>query len=206
MINHKNSMKYIAGIFTLAAGLIFFLPAEIYAANSYNSYNLKQNYTVPTTGTTSPQILSLAPSPAVLVEGKRKNAVIVVDLATNILYKYDKKGKPEIAYSVASGKKSTPTSVGVRLVSHVESYPYKTAPPLTNRRKKPSAFGPNVIILTMYDARTGLKWNNSEYIHGTDDPESLGKYSSHGCIRMDNDVIIKLSGQVKRGDVIVMKR
>ena len=84
-------MKYIAGIFTLATGLIFFLPAEIYAANSYNSYNLKQNYTVPTTGTTSPQILSLAPSPAVLVEGKRKNAVIVVDLATNILYKYDKK-------------------------------------------------------------------------------------------------------------------
>lgn len=207
MNKYKNYFKFTLIIFTILSGIIFFTPEKIFAQTNYsNAITSPSNNSISPKGTTSKEILSQAPCPVVLMQGKRKTATIVVDITNNILYKYDKKGNPEIAYSVASGKQSTPTSVGIRLVSHVEYYPYKTAPPQTNRRKKPSAFGPNVIILTMVDSYSGVKWNNSEYIHGTDKPASIGKHSSHGCIRMDNDAIIKLSHQVKHDDIVVMRK
>ena len=37
------------------------------------------------------------------------------------------------------------------------------------------------------------------YIHGTSDEESIGIANSHGCIRMRNDDVIKLSNWVKKG-------
>ena len=200
-----NLMKYLILIITFTVGILIVCPAKVYA-QTQNYYISAAGEDVPVTGTTAPKILAQAPSPVVLMQGKRKTAAIIVDITNNILYKYDKKGNPEIAYKIASGKPSTPTSVGIRLVSHVEFYPYKTAPPNTNRRKKPSIFGPCVIILTMIDTISGVKWDNSEYIHGTDVPSSLGKHSSHGCIRMNNDVILKLAGQVKRGDIVIMTK
>jgi len=199
--------RRIIGIMAIAVGLVIVAPTELEAQNFYNNISdNQQRVTVPPTGTISKEILANAPCPVIMMQGERKVASIVVDITNNVLYKYDKKGNPQIAYRVASGKESTPTSVGIRIVSHVESYPYRSAPPQTNRRKAPEVFGPNVIILTMVDSRTGIKWNNGEYIHGNNDPSSIGKHSSHGCIRMDNKVIIELSRQVKRGDIIVMKR
>ena len=35
---------------------------------------------------------------------------------------------------------------------------------------------------------------------------SLGEYASHGCVRMDNKIIKKLSEQVKRGDIVVITK
>ena len=37
------------------------------------------------------------------------------------------------------------------------------------------------------------------YIHGTPDKEPMGIAKSHGCIRMRNDDVIKLSNWVKKG-------
>lgn len=162
-------------------------------------------YAVPPSGTNDSTVLAGAPSPAVKVCGEEKTAAIVVDLKNNILYKYDKFGNAENAYLIASGAKETPTHKGVRIVSHVETYPYRGAPPRSKRRRSPRAFGPKAIILNKLDVKTGEQSSTGEFIHGNNDANSIGKYASHGCMRMDNEVIQQLAKEVKRGDIVVIK-
>ena len=157
-------------------------------------------------GTDDALVLSCAPSPKIKIMGQEKTATIVVDLSKNILYKYSLDGVPEKAYLIASGKKNTPTDIGVRVVSHVESYPYRTAPSVTKRRKNPKAYGPNAIILLKLNSKTGTTDSTGEFIHGNNDASSIGYYKSLGCMRMDNDVIKILSKQVKRGDIVIIDK
>lgn len=161
---------------------------------------------IPPYGTTDTQILKSAPNPEVNIMDNTMYATIVVDLSKNVLYKYDENGTPEIAYSIASGKPSTPTSTGLRVVSHVETYPYKTAPWSTKRRRNPNDYGPKIIILNELDDITGETSQIGEFIHGNNNPNSIGKYVSHGCMRMDNEVIKDLAQQVHRGDIVKIIR
>ena len=170
------------------------------------SENVVKPSDVPPAGTTDPAVLAQAPNPKTTILGKERTATIIIDLSTNILYKYDKNGNPEIAYRVASGKKSTPTEEGIRLVTHTETYPYKSAPAATKRRQNPQDYGPKLIGLAIIDPKTGAQRVNGEFIHGNNNPSSIGKYASKGCIRMDNEVIKVLSQQVKRGDVVIIKK
>ena len=149
--------------------------------------------------------LKYAPNPSVTIQNIKRKAAIVIDLSKNILYHYNNEGEVQNAYLVASGKHSTPTSKGVRIVSHVEKYPYSTAPASTKRRKHPWNYGPNAIILKNLDPHTGTTSQTGEFIHGNNDFSSLGKYASQGCIRMDNEVIKKLAKIIKRGDLILIK-
>ena len=55
-------------------------------------------------------------------------------------------------------------------------------------------------LLTLHDGETG------EFIHGNKNPDSLGKYASKGCMRMDNEVIQYLAPQMKRGDIVIIKK
>ncbi|MCM1003883.1 MAG: L,D-transpeptidase [Candidatus Gastranaerophilales bacterium] len=162
-------------------------------------------HTISASGSSSFNALAGAPSPKVKIEGVERNAVIVVDLTKNVLYKYDEKGVPEKAYLVASGKKSTPTHTGVRIVTHTETYPYRTAPKASKRRRAPRDYGPKIICLNKLDPKTGEQSPTGEFIHGNNNPASIGKYASHGCIRMDNEVIKQLSQEVKRGDIVIIK-
>ena len=157
-------------------------------------------------GTTSASVLFHAPSPYITVKGEEKIATIVVDLNKNILYKYDSLGIPQKAYLIASGKSKTPTDTGIRVVSHVERYPYKSAPQTTKRYKNPSDYGPRTIILLKIDPITGEKTPTGEFIHGNNNSSSIGKYVSKGCMRMDNEVIKELASQVKRGDIVVIDK
>ncbi len=194
----------------IAAGTILLFPLTIKSNPSVNSpqpiqdsFELQNK--VPPAGTTNPFWLNMAPKSQIEIEGEIKNASIVVDLSKNILYKYDKNGAPECAYLVASGKPQTPTHKGIRIVTHIESYPYRTAPKCTKRYRTPKAFGPNIICLNKIDVTTGEQSQTGEFIHGNNDAKSIGTYASHGCIRMDNEVIKALSKQVKRGDIVIIK-
>ena len=92
------------------------------------------------------------------------------------------------------------------MVTHVETYPYRSAPMATKRRRNPNDYGPRIICLETVNPKTGAKGSTGEFIHGNKNPNSLGKYASLGCIRMDNEVIKELAKQVKRGDIVVIKR
>lgn len=146
-----------------------------------------------------------APNPQILINGNERIATIVIDIESNILYKYNTDGSPETAYLIASGKKSSPTQKGIRVVTHTETYPYNYAPVNTKRRKNPNAYGPKIICLNKIDPQNGEQSQTGQFIHGNNDASSIGKYASLGCIRMDNEVIKKLAQEVKRGDIVIIK-
>ena len=202
-----NNFRKFFGI-TLAAGTI--AAAPLMASN--NTTGLSQDTvtlstkTIPPSGTSDSLVLDSAPSPVVVVQGKKRTAAIVVDLSKNVLYKYDEEGQPEAAYLIASGKKRTPTDPGLRVVSHVEKYPYKSAPAQTKRHKQPWNYGPRAIILETVDPKTGRRGSTGEFIHGNNNAASIGKYASLGCMRMDNEVIKKLAEQVKKGDLVLITK
>lgn len=200
---HFPKIKYIIGSSVLSGGLL------AVASTSASNINQLQHDTfeidsVPPNGTTKEKFLVFAPSPNVKVCGRNKKAKIVVDLKTNILYTYNEFGEAQCAYSIASGRTSTPTTPGVRIISHVERYPYQSAPIKTKRRKNPKAYGPRAIILDILNTKTGKRSSIGEFIHGNNNPNSIGKYVSHGCMRMDNEVIKQLSKKVKRGDIVLI--
>lgn len=190
-------------------GLTLAIASLPLGANRVCAQNLqKDNFSITTAtpkGTDSKNILAGAPSPDIEIAGEKKTAKFVIDLSTNTLYKYNIQGEAKMAYLIASGKESTPTSKGVRIVTHTETYPYSTAPRGTKRRRSPGAYGPKIICLNKIDPQTGEQSPTGEFIHGTNDLSSIGKYASHGCMRMDNEVIKELALEVKRGDIVIIK-
>jgi len=151
-----------------------------------------------------------APSPKVTIAGKERNVDIVVDRSTNRLYRYDKDGDVIDGYLVATGKKNKEgeslTHSGIRRINHLEQWPYKYAPKSTIRYKKPNAFGPHLLYLTIIDPKTGKELpSNGEFIHGNNDESSIGKYASGGCIRMNNEVITKVAKEAQIGDLVLIK-
>ena len=70
----------------------------------------------------------------------------------------------------------------------------------------PDDYGPRVICLETVDPETGKRGKTGEFIHGNNNPSSLGKYASLGCVRMDNTVIKYIASMLKPGDIVVMKR
>ena len=191
----------------------FTLSSIVYAAplvaQNYSTTPLSQQDTfekkITPQGTNNDTILFLAPKPSVEIANKLKNAKIVVDTKTNTLFEYDKDGNAIQAYLVASGKKTSPSKTGSFIVTHIETYPYRTAPIKTKRRKNPKAYGPKIICLNKIDKKTGTQSPTGQFIHGNNNPNSIGKYASLGCIRMDNTVIKELSKKVRRGDIVLIK-
>ncbi len=195
----------------LAAGTLLMTPMSGNAQLSVEKERAGDRFelvekNIPPSGTSEKSVLKNAPNPHIYIAGERKTAVIVVDVSKNILYHYDEEGEPLEAFSIASGKLSTPTHTGARIVSHVETYPYSNAPYGSKRRRNPRDYGPKIIILDKLDVETGERSSCGEFIHGNRNPDSIGTYASKGCMRMDNDVIKYLSAQVKRGDIVVVKR
>jgi lipoprotein-anchoring transpeptidase ErfK/SrfK len=174
--------------------------------STYNTTTKADTILPPPKGSSDKSILNFAPSPKVKIMGENKIATIVVNLSNNVLYHYDENGNADCAYRIASGKPQTPTHTGVRVVTHVESYPYRSAPPHTKRYKNPQDYGPKIIMLNVLDPKTGERSDIGEFIHGNRNASSLGKYVSHGCMRMDNEVIKKLSASAKRGDIVLITK
>ena len=197
----QNYVKTIGVTLTLSALPILKAPMHAQVKDSIDTFER----TVPPQGTTDKDILMLAPNPEIKIKGENKKAKIVVDLSTNTLYKYNDEGKAESAYLIASGKPRTPTDKGIRIVSHVETYPYRTAPPRTKRRRNPGAYGPKAIILNKLNPKTGEQSQTGEFIHGNNDKDSIGKYASLGCMRMDNEIIKQIAKEVKRGDIVIIQ-
>lgn len=175
-------------------------PKEFYISN-----NIYEKYIKPQ-GIVDKRILSCAPSPKIEVAGKKEIAGIVVDTKRNILYRYDDLGVPINAYLIASGKESTPTPTGLRIVTHVEKYPYSTAPKRTKRRRYPRDYGKYVVCLNIVDPNTGAQRTTSVFIHGCKSYYQTfeavpSRRVSHGCIRMAEEGIEEVKN-VKPGTYV----
>jgi lipoprotein-anchoring transpeptidase ErfK/SrfK len=101
-------------------------------------------------------------------------------------------GKVLKTYAVAVGKSSTPSPVGTytierRVANPTYSHNGKTVPP-----------GPGNPVGTRW---MGLSIHGYG-IHGTNEPKSIGKAASHGCIRMAKADLEEFYGLVKVGDTV----
>ena len=131
-------------------------------------------------------------------------ATIVVDKPARNVRAYDKDGKLLAFYPATIGSTEKPAPSGtfkVRRAAFNPDYHYnpkfawkgvKAKRPLTI---KP---GPNNPV--------GLVWIDltapSYGIHGTPDPDKIGKTESHGCIRLTNWDALELAGMVHKGTVV----
>ena len=145
-------------------------------------------------------------SPELSVGGETVYPAIVVSLSEGRLYYYDYDTYLYDFYPIASGKTSTTTKPGLRLINNIEKYPYSDAPKDTKRYKNPDDYGTYILNLSVVDPETGnITGNNGQYIHGTFNPNSIGKKVSKGCIRVHNDVIEHLAYVLEEGQYVLIK-
>lgn len=105
---------------------------------------------------------------------------IVISLANHTLTLF-KNGTVHKVYPIAVGKASTPTPKGTFKIVNRELHPG-------------GPFGVRWL---------GLNAPNGNYgIHGTNNPSSIGKNVSDGCIRMYNKDVLELSNLVPIGTTV----
>jgi lipoprotein-anchoring transpeptidase ErfK/SrfK len=130
---------------------------------------------------------------------------IVVKTAERKLYLVLGHGQV-LAYPVAVGK-SGKTWTGVKYIDGKYLKP-AWSPPLEIKLDKPGI--PDVIPAGAPENPMGaaaMTLNDSEYaIHGTNNPDSIGRFASYGCIRMHNRDIIDLFSRVDVGTRVVVLR
>jgi lipoprotein-anchoring transpeptidase ErfK/SrfK len=101
-------------------------------------------------------------------------------------------GKVTRVYPVAVGKLSTPTPAGTFQI--------------VTRIPHPTWYGPKVVVAPGKANPLGTRWIGLSVkgygIHGTNSPKSIGKASSHGCIRMRNRDVEELFEMVRAGDEV----
>jgi len=78
-----------------------------------------------------------------------------------------------------------------------------------NRVERPAFYRPGVVIPPGADNPIGPRWiglNREGYgIHGTNEPHSIGKAASHGCIRMRNRDVEQFYRMVRVGDEVEIR-
>ena len=127
---------------------------------------------------------------------------IIVDTPHTFLYYVLGNGKA-IRYGIGVGRDGFTWS-GVRWVERKTEWP-DWYPPVEMIARQPYlprmvAGGPGNPL----GARALYIANTQYRIHGTNDPTSIGKHVSSGCIRLTNDNIIDLYNRVKVGTKVVV--
>ena len=131
-------------------------------------------------------------------------ATIVVDKTARSVRAYDKDGKLLAFYPATIGSSEKPAPSGtfeVRRVAFNPDYHYDPKFAWKGVKAKEQftvKAGPNNPV--------GLVWIDltapSYGIHGTPEPDKIGKTQSHGCIRLTNWDALDLAGMVARGTVV----
>jgi lipoprotein-anchoring transpeptidase ErfK/SrfK len=132
-------------------------------------------------------------------------ARIEVDKQRHAIRALGSDGEVVALYPASIGSEQKPSPSGTYWVSRVIRNPtYRYNPkfelePVDIKTKLNIAPGPNSPV--------GLAWidfRKPTYgIHGTPNPESVGKASSHGCVRLTNWDVLDLASRVRRGTEIV---
>ena len=127
---------------------------------------------------------------------------IIVDTANTFLYYILGNGKA-IRYGIGVGREGFTWS-GVKTVARKAEWPdwYPPAQMIVRQPYLPRmvAGGPGNPL-----GARAIYIGGTEYrIHGTNDPTSIGKYVSSGCIRLTNDDVIDLYNRVTPGAKVIV--
>jgi hypothetical protein len=119
---------------------------------------------------------------------------IVVDVSAHQLTLY-REGHVVLRTPAAIGKPSTPTPLGTFFVTQR----FVVDPPT-------GAYGPRALGISAF-SNVLRSWRDGGPIgiHGTDEAFSIGQPVSHGCVRLPNDVIIKLFAVTPLGTPVVVQ-
>ena len=105
-------------------------------------------------------------------------------------------GTVKKVYPVAVGKDATPSPAGVFLV--------------VDRITDPTYYHSGKVVPPGPRNPLGTRWmglsQKSYGIHGTNAPYSIGKASSHGCIRMAKADLEELFSRAQVGDTVLIRR
>ena len=127
---------------------------------------------------------------------------IVIDTPNTYLYYVLGNGKA-IRYGIGVGRQGFTWS-GVKSIVRKTEWP-DWYPPAVMIKRQPYlprmvAGGPGNPL-----GARAMYISDTEYrIHGTNDPTSIGKYVSSGCIRLTNDNVIDLYNRVKLGAKVIV--
>jgi lipoprotein-anchoring transpeptidase ErfK/SrfK len=103
-------------------------------------------------------------------------------------------GRVVKVYRVAVGAEVSPSPTGALTIVH--------------RVSQPTYYRPGIVIPPGKSNPLGTRWiglSTPGYgIHGTNQPESVGRNASHGCIRMRNRDVEDLFERVRAGDAVEM--
>lgn len=130
------------------------------------------------------------PQPGAAVSSSRRRQVVVSlpDRKLAVL----EEGKVIRIFAVAVGADVSPSPGGEFQIAH--------------RLQNPTYYHPGVVIPPGKDNPLGPRWvglNQKGFgIHGTNQPWSIGKPASHGCIRMLNRDVVQFFEMVRVGDTV----
>jgi lipoprotein-anchoring transpeptidase ErfK/SrfK len=120
---------------------------------------------------------------------------IAVDLSQRRLRVF-RAGKLVLATAVAVGSSATPTPLGRYFVNERYVLPDARGP-----------FGPNALGISAHSNVLQHVWVDEGPIgiHGTNEPWSIGRAASHGCIRVANDVMRRLFRLAPAGTPVIVE-
>lgn len=129
-------------------------------------------------------------------------ALVEVDKSDSAVKAYDAKGVLLAFYPATIGSEDRPAPTGVLKVANVSRHPTYVFDPARLTYKQPGATtrttlqpGPNNPVGTVW---IGLD-QPTFGIHGSDEPDEIGKSFSHGCVRLSNWDAEALAGGVRKG-------
>jgi lipoprotein-anchoring transpeptidase ErfK/SrfK len=126
---------------------------------------------------------------------ERVHTRIVVDLSQKRVTLY-RSGRRILSATAAIGSNATPTPTGSFYVNQRLIPTDPTGP-----------YGPGAVGISAFsNVLTGWAQGGPVAIHGTNEPWSIGKAVSNGCIRLPNPVLRKLFGQALGGTPVLIKR
>jgi lipoprotein-anchoring transpeptidase ErfK/SrfK len=128
---------------------------------------------------------------------------VKIDAKTNMLEVHEG-DKLIAAYPVTIGSAHTASPVGEWKVSRITKMPtFRWDKEMLQHGKRSGNFhllprGPNNPVGVIWIAlnKKGIG------IHGTNDPDSIGRSASHGCVRLANWDVVRLATKIKSGDAV----
>jgi len=129
-----------------------------------------------------------APAEAEDAEPQRRIVVSIPDRKLALI----EDGRVVKVYPTAVGRATSPTPSGTFTI--------------VQRISNPAWYGPGKVVAPGKNNPLGTRWlglNRKSYgIHGTNEPHSIGRNASHGCVRMRNRDVEDLFARVAVGDVV----